>query len=136
MELPSRKRSRLTCRQCGQSLSYSAFRRHQEIPNLYCQTHKVDNDSDNSDSTFDLSEASHTHSADVDNMYQNIDVDSELDGSSESDTKSELDSAPEIWDEDDNPDVSDGDDEHNNLMYVISVFLAAFRSFTVSQTEQ
>ena len=96
------------CRLCQQTLRYSVFRRHQDLPHLYCprpgyvsSMDSTQRDSDSYTLVFDiLSTISSPANDSTDNQLKCNPV-SSLDQalSSESESQSSYDSAPEVWDE-------------------------------------
>ena len=133
------RRTRFHCRLCQQTLGYSAFRRHQDLPHLYCPGYvsfmdstQRDSDSDSSDSTlvFDIPSPTSSPANDsTDNQLKCNPVSSlDLALSSES-------SAPEVWDETDTS-ISETDTEFDEshqiapvkqLHYIVCLFLAFFQ---------
>lgn len=114
------------CNHCSQSLSNTAFMRHRDLPGLYCPAYKANSESDESagsDSTFDLSENVSLHETDRDVVEFDVNETSLSDVSSDSHSSS---SAPEIW-EDESSNSDNSTTEENNLIYLPSVFLMAFR---------
>ena len=145
-------RTRYLCRSCQQRLGYSAFRRHQDFPHLYCSGHVTsiqpstpeerDSDSDSSDGmfTFDttLSAASLFNSTTdndmaIDNEPQSDPVlDEPQNISLELQSSDESDSAPEVWDTCSSESESESEESHTstpvrNLQYVVCLFLAFFQ---------
>lgn len=121
-----RRRTRFVCSNCNQSLAYTAYCRHQQLPHIYSPACKEENDtsSSESDSTFDFSERldspkdmplATANSCLADNIHSSPDSSSFL-------LSGESDSAPEIWDEaESTSSESDTDSsEHKQLQYILA----------------
>ena len=128
-----RRRTRLVCSHCNQSLAYTAYCRHQQLPHMYCPARKEGNDtsSSESDSTFDFSERldspkdmsfATANSCLIDDIHSSPE-------SSSSSLSGESDSAPQIWDEaESTSSESDTDSsEHTQLQYIVCLFLSFFQ---------
>ena len=103
-------RSRFICNICKQSLGYSAFRRHQDLPHLYCPgytcLHNDENgsDSDSSRSIFDINSPPYaSYSVDGNCTLQSCRNEKCETTSSESESESDSinNSGPEVWDDSD-----------------------------------
>lgn len=138
------RRTRLHCRLCQQTLGYSAFRRHQDLPHLYCPGYvssmdSTQRDSDSSDSTFVFDIPSTTSSPSNDSTDSQLECNlvSPLDQalSSDSESQSSYDSAPEVWDETEtsiSETDTDSEESHQTapvkqLHYIVCLFLAFFQ---------
>ena len=143
------RRTRFHCSLCQQTLRYSASRRHQDLPRLYCPGYvssmdstQRNSESDSSDSSFVFDIPSTTSSPANDSIDRNDDqlksspvspLDQAL--SSESESQSSYDSAPEVWDETDTSLTetdTESEESHQTapvkqLHYIVCLFLAFFQ---------
>ena len=100
------RRTRFLCTFCQQTLGYSAFQRHQNLPHLYCPGYipsiQEQSDSESSDSTFVLDvpslASSPLHDATDGIEPETIPaIDEPLVSFVETQSSGESDSAPEVW---------------------------------------
>ena len=141
------RRTRFVCTLCQQTLGYSAFQRHQNLPHLYCPGYipsihctQEQSDSESSDSTFVLDvpspASSPLHDATDDIEPETIPaIDEPLVSLVETQSSGESDSAPEVWNEIDSS-SSESDSEFDAsqltaqvkcLHYVVCLFFALFQ---------
>ena len=94
MNPAKRRKTRYICPSCRQSLVYTAYQRHLDLPNIYCPVYLDSSTSSESDSTFNCSD----HDAvNVGNLPCE-DRDSENDNTNSSSGAVSCESGPEIWD--------------------------------------
>ena len=127
-----RRRTRYTCPFCRQSLVYTAYQRHLDLPNIiYCPVYSNDGTSSESDSTF-----YHSDGDQIDDLIQCEDMkmvrtsdDISLDTSRSS---TSCESGPEIWDD---LDPSSSDSEYTGIdetlpiqvNHIVCTFLSFFQ---------
>ena len=131
-------RSRFTCKLCKQSLGYSAFCRHQDLPHIYCPGHistiaPAKDDSFNS--TFEFNNLE-TYDSPTNESVNDVLPDSLNDehsstsvSSPESESSSD-DSGPEVWDKtDESGSDSDTEAKESSPFHQLTYFACLFLSF-------
>lgn len=140
-------RTRNVCCYCQQNLGYTAFRRHRDLPHLYCPgfatssvhvSNSSDSESSESYSTFSFSEQS-SKSSSIDGT-EHSNTFSPLSSSSDSKAATDSESGPEVW-ESCSDDESEGTEQQptpndKNLHYIICLFLTFFNFAIMFQTKQ
>ena len=139
-------RTRFTCKLCTQSLGYSAFRRHRELPRIYCPGYVYnhtdvvteESDSESLNSTFEFDDPDWidppTHDPASSPLHDIIEHNNDFQQSTSSSSESESDindSGLEVWDK---MDDSSADSEvetidtlqDSQLTYFVSPFLCFF----------
>ena len=135
-------RSRFICNLCKQSLGYSAFRRHQDLPHMYCQGYSSINStqgnaSDSLSSTFEFDDLEDSdfpvHQPVNSILIENHNDEQSTISSSESESSSDnSDSGAEVWDETEEC-CSDSETETpqspatSQLTYFVCLFLSFFQ---------
>ena len=122
-------RSRFTCNLCKQSLGYSAFCRHQDLPHMYCQGYSSINStqgnaSDSLSSTFEFDDLEDSdfpvHQPVNSILIENHNDEQSTISSSESESSSDnSDSGAEVCDETEEC-CSDSETEHLNHLQPLS----------------
>lgn len=134
MQPAKRRKTRYPCSSCKQSLGYTAYQRHLELPHIYCPAFVRDDAlSSESDSTFNISEtAEPEHQAHTVPVLDSVCIEGVDHQDSLSSSSSSSDSAPEIWQESSNSDTEDDSNAAkttfpSQLQYMTSVFLSFFQ---------
>ena len=131
IHMASRKRPRLQCPLCKETLSYSAYCRHQQtqlcIPDKRCQSFGSQPQSKENEES---SNSTHIDDITSGNDYQDSEHFSNyVSSSSQSSSDESNDSAPEIWDVESEmtPDDSTEPLPTTNITYILSYFLLFFQ---------
>ena len=143
----SKWRTRYHCQYCQQSLGYSVFRRHKDLPSTYCPgvsstrtNYEHESEStDSLDSTF-VSPATRTCMSSQENNHVSAGFENNglqmLSTSSEGQGSTDSNCDPEVWDENgmhssDSDDTNQAVDMHgetvSNLQYIVCLFLTFFQ---------
>ena len=137
-------RSRMRCTLCNEVLGYTAYKRHQDLPHLFCpgfvlpaKRHHEQAMSDSSDSTFVLEDSTTMPPSLHSDVNDEVtDYESQMSEQSSSSKSSDTnDSAPEVWDETDSSlSENECDAEDSNMMtavkqlhYTVCLLLSFFQ---------